>query len=40
VRVLDHLLGLPQLYRIVPARAEWTTSAHANLRRERAQLLF
>ena len=40
VRVLDHLLGLPQLYRIVPARTEWTASARANLRRERAQLLL
>ena len=34
-----HLLALPELYRVVPARAEWTALAHANLRRERALLL-
>jgi predicted metal-dependent HD superfamily phosphohydrolase len=39
IRVLDHLLALPQLYRIVPAWSEWTGSAHGNLRRERARLL-
>jgi predicted metal-dependent HD superfamily phosphohydrolase len=33
-RVLSGLLGLPALYRAVPARAEWTASARANLRRE------
>jgi predicted metal-dependent HD superfamily phosphohydrolase len=35
-RVLEGLLALPALYRAVPARAEWTASAHANLRRELA----
>ena len=38
IRLLDHLLALPALYRVVPARAEWTVAAHANLRRERSQL--
>ena len=32
--VLRHLLGLPELYRIVPDRADRTRRAHANLRRE------
>ncbi|HET8659753.1 MAG TPA: metal-dependent phosphohydrolase [Micromonosporaceae bacterium] len=32
--VLRHLMGLPQLYRIVPDRAERTRRAHDNLRRE------
>jgi predicted metal-dependent HD superfamily phosphohydrolase len=36
--VLRKLLALPRLYRIVPARAEWTTEAHANLHRELAEL--
>jgi predicted metal-dependent HD superfamily phosphohydrolase len=35
-RVLSGLLAQPTLYRAVPARAEWTASAHANLRRELA----
>jgi predicted metal-dependent HD superfamily phosphohydrolase len=39
IRVLDHLLGLPALYRLVPARAEWTAAARSNLSRERARLL-
>jgi predicted metal-dependent HD superfamily phosphohydrolase len=39
IRVLDHLLALPALYRLVPARAEWTVSAHGNLRRERSRLV-
>ena len=36
--VLRHLLDLPELYRIVPARTEWTERAVANLRRELAEL--
>ena len=39
IRVLDHLLALPELYRVVPARSEWTALAHANLTRERSHLL-
>jgi predicted metal-dependent HD superfamily phosphohydrolase len=39
IRVLDHLLALPDLYRVVPARVEWTALAHANLSRERSQLV-
>jgi predicted metal-dependent HD superfamily phosphohydrolase len=38
IRVLDHLLALPRLYRSVPARAEWTFAAHINMHRERSQL--
>jgi predicted metal-dependent HD superfamily phosphohydrolase len=40
IRVLDHLLALPELYRVVPAQAEWTAAAHANLLRERSRLLY
>jgi len=36
--VLESLLALDELYRIVPARAEWTAAAHLNLRRELATL--
>ena len=36
--VLRHLLGLPELYRIVPERADWTVRAHANLHRELSAL--
>jgi predicted metal-dependent HD superfamily phosphohydrolase len=36
--VLTELLGLPQLYRAVPARMEWTASARENLTRELARL--
>jgi predicted metal-dependent HD superfamily phosphohydrolase len=36
--VLHQLLELPQLYRVVPARAEWAARASANLRRELALL--
>jgi predicted metal-dependent HD superfamily phosphohydrolase len=36
--VLRHLLDLPELYRIVPNRGEWTERAVANLRRELAAL--
>jgi predicted metal-dependent HD superfamily phosphohydrolase len=32
--VLRNLLDLPVLYRVVPARVEWTGRARANLRRE------
>jgi len=32
--VLQQLLDLPALYRVVPARTEWSELAHANLRRE------
>ena len=36
--VLLHLLDLPELYRIVPDRVEWTERAVGNLRRELAAL--
>jgi predicted metal-dependent HD superfamily phosphohydrolase len=36
--VLRHLLALPELYRVVPQRAEWAAQASANLRRELAGL--
>ncbi len=39
IRVLDQLLALPALYRVVPARAEWTESARSNMSRERARLI-
>jgi predicted metal-dependent HD superfamily phosphohydrolase len=32
--ILRQLLELPSLYRVVPARAEWTARAHGNLRSE------
>jgi predicted metal-dependent HD superfamily phosphohydrolase len=37
-KVLEALLDLPELYRIVPARAQWTERARVNLRREIAAL--
>jgi predicted metal-dependent HD superfamily phosphohydrolase len=40
IRVLNHLLALPRLYRSVPARAEWTVAAHINMHRERSQLVL
>lgn len=33
-RILRQLLELPELFRVVPARAEWTARAHDNLRAE------
>jgi len=37
-QILGQLLDLPALYRVVPARAEWTARAHDNLRTEIALL--
>ena len=37
--ILRKLADLPQLFRIVPARAEWTARARANLRAEITKLL-
>jgi predicted metal-dependent HD superfamily phosphohydrolase len=36
--ILRHLAALPDLYRIVPQRANWTARARSNLRRELVRL--